>query len=167
MMRWLSVALVLLGSPALAEPIVGSLLAVHDGDTLTLSTGEKIRIFGIDAPELNQQCQRNGACVPCGYEARDKLMSLAAGELICEWRGTSYNRIVARCAAGGVDLARAMVETGQAVVYERYLKKRDPLKAIYLDAEARARAAAVGIWAGAFMPPDEWRNRKARLECER
>ena len=116
---------------------------------------------------MKQQCLRGRACAPCGARARDVLGGLAKGELQCESRGKSYDRVVARCNAGGVDLALAMVESGQAIVYGRYIKKRDPIRARYLDAEATARKAGIGIWGETIIPPEDWRRHKARLQCER
>ena len=147
--------------------LTGVAVKIHDGDTLTLTGGAKIRIFGIDAPELRQRCEKDNVCVPCGEQAREVLKELAKGDLVCEARGKSYDRTVARCTSGGVDIALAMVEAGQAVVYGKYLKKRDPIRAEYLDAEAGAKKSAKGIWGEIFIPPDQWRHRRARLECER
>ena len=44
-----------------------------------------------------------------------------------------YDRVFGRCITGNVDLALAMIEAGQAVVYARYLRKRDPLRARYSE----------------------------------
>ena len=123
---------------------------IHDGDALTLSTGQKIWLFGIDAPELNQQCNRNGECVPCGTESREALSALAVGELTCEQRGTSYDRIVARRIVGEIDLALELVKAGQAVVYRQYIKKGGSLRPLYFAAETEAKEAKAGIWGGAI-----------------
>ena len=160
-------ALLILAAPALADVLTGEAIRVHDGDTLTLSDGTKIRLFGIDAPELKQQCMKDRACTPCGEAARDLLRGMARGELQCERRDKSYDRVVARCSASGVDLALAMIEAGQAIVYGRYIKKRDPIRARYLDAEATARKAGKGVWGETIIPPEDWRRHKARLQCER
>ena len=167
MIRWLGLALLLLPIPAFGEAISGDVIKVYDGDTLTLADGQRVRVFAIDAPELNQQCKRDGACVPCGKESRDTLEAVAVGSLVCENRGKSYNRVVGRCYAEGVDLALKMLHAGQAMVYQQYIGKRDPLREAYLEAEAKARAAGLGIWAGDFIRPEDWRHHKARLECER
>ena len=159
-------ALLILTPPALADLLIGEAVRVHDGDTLTLRDGTKIRLFGIDAPELKQQCLKDRVCAPCGQQAREVLRGLAKGELQCERRDRSYDRVVARCSAGGVDLALAMVEAGQAIVYGRYIKKRDPIRARYLDSEASARKAHKGIWGQTVIPPEDWRRHRTRLQCE-
>src|SRR5690606_410103 len=45
-------------------------VTVNDGDSITLGA-ERIRLRGIDAPEYNQFCRRNGAEYPCGRRARE------------------------------------------------------------------------------------------------
>ena len=46
--------------------------AVNDGDSLTID-GLRIRLWGIDAPELHQSCTIKGEHYPCGRKARDVL----------------------------------------------------------------------------------------------
>lgn len=41
-------------TPAQAELIHSTVTSVYDGDTVTLATGDKIRLAGIDAPEIRQ-----------------------------------------------------------------------------------------------------------------
>ncbi|MGQ3468863.1 thermonuclease family protein, partial [Xanthomonas campestris] len=56
---WLCVVGVLTVSPALAADLIGR-ATVTDGDTLTVAQ-QRIRLWGIDAPESAQQCTaRNG-----------------------------------------------------------------------------------------------------------
>jgi hypothetical protein len=59
-----------------AQPIVGE-ARVTDGDTLCVN-GVKIRLEGMDAPELNrgQRCKRNGNRYNCGKDSRAALMNL-------------------------------------------------------------------------------------------
>lgn len=157
-----------LSTSAIAAALLhGEASRVSDGDTFTLSSETRIRLFGIDAPELNQKCRRDNACEPCGQRSRDALATVAQGDLICERRGKSYDRTVARCVVGDKDLALEMIKAGHAMVYGQYIKKRDPLRAMYLDAEAKAKKEKVGIWATEMIPPDQWRRNRARLECER
>ena len=109
----------------------------------------RIRLFGIDSPELQQEYRRAKACVPCGKDAREALISvISKHSLICEARGKSFDRVVARYAAGDIDLGLAMIEAGYAVVSERYIRIRDPIRARYLDAEASAKKTfeEYGVW---------------------
>lgn len=122
---------------------------VHDGDTLTLA-GERLRLRGIDAPELSQTCRRNGLEYACGRRAREALETLIAGRaLSCSGRQRDrYERLLVTCTAGRVEINRAMVEQGWALAYGGYAA-----------AESRASARGVGLWAGPFERPQEWRVR--------
>ncbi|QKD03829.1 thermonuclease family protein [Mesorhizobium loti] len=121
---------------------------INDGDSITLGT-ERIRMRGIDAPEYTQTCRRNGIDYACGTLARQSLVRLIAGRPVtCSgWQRDRYRRLLADCKAGDTDLNRAQVEAGWAVAYGDFDRE-----------EASARAAKVGIWAGTFDQPQDWRN---------
>jgi endonuclease YncB( thermonuclease family) len=121
---------------------------VVDGDSLTLD-GARLRLVGIDAPELGQTCAGPRGDYPCGREARSALARLVGrSQVTCEARRRDrYDRLLARCEAGGVDLNRAMVEQGWAVAYGEHD-----------DAERAARHAGRGLWAGSFQRPQDWRR---------
>lgn len=86
---------------------------VRDGDTFTCAgKGIAVRLFGVDTPERGQ---------PGHAEATAALRGLIAGGVVCEPRGTSYNRIVALCRnAAGTDIGKAQIEGGFAVEDCRY-----------------------------------------------
>lgn len=94
---------------------------VTDGDTFRCRSGERIRLAGIDAPELHG-CPAGRRCAPgSGEAARRQLERLVAGrEVSCLPNGRSYNRITAFCVAGGIDLSCRMVASGHAIRLERY-----------------------------------------------
>ena len=96
---------------------------VSDGDSLR-SGKLKIRIFGIDAPELKQQCQdQNGTVWACGLAARQQLENLldATKLLHCELRDVDrYGRLVMQCFRGTVDIGAAMVRSGHALAYRSF-----------------------------------------------
>ncbi|MER9206044.1 thermonuclease family protein [Mesorhizobium sp. M0771] len=121
---------------------------VNDGDSLTLGT-ERIRMRGIDAPEYQQICRRDGADYACGRLARQALVRLISGNPVtCSgWQRDRYGRLLGDCKAGGKDLNRAQVEAGWAIAYGDF----DTEQAI-------ARAGKVGIWAGTFDQPQDWRE---------
>lgn len=123
-------------------------VTVNDGDTLTLN-GEKIRLRGIDAPEYDQICLRDGEEYPCGRRSRDALGNLIAGRPVtCSgWERDRYGRLLGDCSAGDDDLNAAQVAGGWAVAYGDYR-----------DREEEARAMGLGLWAGEFERPRDWRR---------
>lgn len=135
---------------ALAQDVSGPARA-SDGDTLNLS-GIIVRLHGIDAPERTQSCSRDGTSWTCGREAADRLAALVAGKTVrCEQRDMDdYGRTVATCRAGPIDLSAAMVDAGLAIALPHFT-------AAYVANEARAREQRLGIWAGAFERPADYR----------
>lgn len=132
-----------------AERTVSGMVVVNDGDTLTLND-QRIRLRGIDAPEFDQLCTRNGAEYACGKEAIRELRRLTAGSgVTCKgWERDRYDRLLARCEASGKDLGEALVRSGWAVAYGDYHAT-----------EAEARQSGAGLWAGSFERPHDWRVR--------
>lgn len=120
---------------------------INDGDSITLK-GERIRLVGIDAPEYDQSCERDGSTYPCGRRSREALAALARNAAVeCRgWERDRYGRLLAVCKAGGIELNRRQVEEGWAVAWGDYG-----------DAEASAREKRLGIWAGSFERPRDWR----------
>lgn len=133
---------------------------LQDGDSFTMGS-TRIRLFGIDAFEGDQDCPRAGGGIfPCGVSGKMALDRLIRGrEVTCSRRDVDrYDRIVATCRVGEVDLARRMVEDGWALAYRRY--SRD-----YVAAEEAARKAGRGVWAApGFVEPWEFRARKREAE---
>ena len=124
---------------------------VTDGDSLSVS-GMQVRLFGIDAPELSQECFDSGEPVACGEMAKAELASLIGNAaLSCLRKSTDpYGRMVAVCSIGGVDIGQAMVEAGWATAYRRYSDD-------YVAAELRARSSKAGLWQWDFQTPEDYR----------
>jgi endonuclease YncB( thermonuclease family) len=144
---------------AVAAEIAGVATA-KNGDSVLVS-GVDVRLFGIDAPEWRQQCLLDGSLYPCGQAAHLALAAQVDGRTLrCEQLDydARNRRPVARCFVGDLDVGGWMVAQGLAVAYTRY-------SAMYAEAEARAKAARVGIWRGDFVAPEEWRL-GARLPTE-
>jgi endonuclease YncB( thermonuclease family) len=156
---WASLDSGLVG-PALAAsdaPTLTGRASVIDGDTIEIH-GRRVRLHGIDAPESDQTCQDgNGRQYRCGQRAALALADkIGSSPVSCEQRDVDrYKRIVAICRSGGEDLNRWIVSEGWAIAYRRYSSD-------YVSAESSARAAKAGLWAGSFMPPEEWRRAKRR-----
>lgn len=154
MRRWLVllllVALSVLPETAQAQVMYGNPRAI-DGDTLDFG-GMRVRLFGIDAPEIGQACERDGVSWACGSEARELLESLVAGEQVeCSPRSHDrYGRAVAVCSIGRQDLAETLARTGLAIALEQF-------SADYVAAAEQPRASRLGIWAGTFEIPADFR----------
>lgn len=139
--------------PALTYPTVTGEARVADGDTLTLSDGTRVRLFGIDAPELNQTCSH----VPCGRQSREGLRRLVgAAQVRCVGEGyDQHNRLLAICYRGHEDLGRTLVRNGFAWAFTHYSKR-------YVLDEIAAREERLGVWgAGQVEAPWLYRQRHA------
>jgi endonuclease YncB( thermonuclease family) len=145
---------------AAGETAAGQDLHVIDGDTLQ-SGGDVIQLYGIDAPELGQLCQREGKPWPCGVEAAfslQKLIALSGTAVICEdWHdGTASagpaGEPLRVCQLGrDQDLGLSMLRNGYGV----------PLPGsfpYYGQIARQAKETGLGIWASEFQPPWEWRE---------
>ena len=93
-------AVLMLPVPALATTVEGRARVV-DGDTLEVA-GQKVRLFGVDAPELDQSCERGGRVWACGQAAREALAEIVGRKrLVCAVQDIDrYGRAVAVCEAG-------------------------------------------------------------------
>lgn len=135
--------LLLLALPASAQVI--------DGDSIK-QDGKTYRLWGIDAPELQQECAGGW---PAGRLAASRLQSLTAGkQIICQDRDRDrYGRVVAVCTVTGVDLGEWMVRQGYAWAFTRYSRQYEPQ-------EVLARADRLGIHAHDCQPAWEWRQER-------
>lgn len=99
---------------------------VTDGDTFRLTSGERIRIAGIDAPETQAQRARCPAERRRGEAAKAHLKSMIEGKSLRFTRvGRSYDRTVATVRHGGRDLAARLVDAGDAAWWPRGKAKPD------------------------------------------
>lgn len=150
----LAVAVVAPGSPAQAAAATweARVVRVSDGDTLwvrSLAGGRatKLRIDGIDAPEL---CQRGGR------ESRLALQNLVLQRTVRVDVAArdNYGRGIARIELGGQDVGERLVRDGHAW-NDRFRFHVGP----YAEQEAQARAARRGVFADpAAVEPREFRR---------
>lgn len=149
------VAATLMGTmrlPTLGAALEGS-ARVIDGDTLVIA-GRRIRILGIDAPELDQTCHdAAGQTWACGRDARRALAArVARQQVFCRVAGQDrYGRALARCATVGIDLAGWLVRAGWAIPAGNEQRR-------YRAASQKARANGAGMWRGSFIWPADWRS---------
>lgn len=89
---------------------------IIDGDTFDC-VGTRIRLMGIDAPEMPDHCRPGRRCTEGDpFAAKDRLKSLATGWVKCRAIEIDhYGRTIARCSVKDVDLSCAMIASGHAV----------------------------------------------------
>ncbi|MBF0160089.1 MAG: thermonuclease family protein [Magnetococcales bacterium] len=139
--------------PGNVEAAITGMARVVDGDTLKIDK-DRIRLYGIDAPEKAQPCQRDDRDYACGQQSAEQLQQFIGRKKVsCDERDRDrYGRIVAVCQIGRVEINRWMVEQGWAVAYRQYGGKA------YVPQEEEARRNKRGIWAGNFQMPEQWRR---------
>jgi len=134
-----------------AALLLGLVVAISDGDTLTLLDDQKrqvkIRLAEIDAPEKKQ---------PFGTRSRQSLGELCH-EKRAEVRVTDrdrYGRTVGRVSCAGVDANAEQVRRGMAWVYDQYAHDQN-LFTLQREAQDKRR----GLWADAHpVRPSDWRR---------
>ena len=151
MRNLLPMLLLAIPAAASAQSVSGPASAI-DGDSLTVS-GVEVRLFGVDAPEGRQTCERDGQAWRCGEAAAQQLRDLVAGKQVhCRGQGRdTYGRVLAVCSAGYDELNSTMVEQGWATAFRKYSDA-------YVAPETRAKQAKLGIWSSTFVLPEDYRN---------
>ena len=119
----------------------------------------KIRLHGIDAPEMKQTCKTSkGKKQMCGILAKQALERLVKGQdVTCKGdKRDRYKRLIAVCYVGPFNINEQMVVDGWALAYWQYSND-------YISEENSARIATSGLWRGKFLEPWEWRrSRRAK-----
>ena len=149
MFRILVVLLALVSTPVTAAP--NGTVRVIDADTIDVG-GTRVRLFGIDAPEMGQPCRADGRQWDCGAWTRDAVRNRFEGTYArCQTRDTDrYGRVVAQCAVDGQDIGQLIVHSGLAWAFRRYSETYD------LDEKAAA-VAGRGLWAVEVQMPSDYR----------
>ena len=126
---------------------------ITDGDTIKIN-GEKIRFSGIDTPELNQTCAKEGIKNSCGLIAKQILIDkIIDNKVKCIKEGKDrYKRILAECFVKNESLSRYLVRSGYAFAYRKYSKK-------FIIDEDYARVNKLGMWSMEFEYPWDLRRK--------
>jgi endonuclease YncB( thermonuclease family) len=139
--------------PTLASTtFTGKVIGVHDGDDITvLRDGypEKVRLYGIDCPELGQDF---------GTKAKKTTSELCFGKTVTV-KVREYDRygrtIGIVILPGNINLSEALVSKGMAWWYREYAPDSKRLA----ELEKNARKAKVGLWSHPNpIPPWEFRR---------
>jgi endonuclease YncB( thermonuclease family) len=159
-MRWLPLTLFLVGAPGWVAwagededppppqasqgpppPTSATVTSVYDGDTLTLSTGDRVRLKWVNTPELKPPEQY-------AVEAREATKAFVSGKTVeLGYGGTTrdgYGRLVASVEVDGKLLSEHLLELGLGHLFVIPPDETD-LSAL-IAAQERARQARRGIW---------------------
>jgi len=153
-----SLASVLLWAAATGAADVGGKTRVIDGRTIEVG-GQRFRLYGIDAPDLDQTCRWPNKTILCGQMSKTAMMDLVAqAEVVCSPLADAGKNATAgpgirfaRCRASGFDIGNNMIHTGWALAYR-------PDTSPYVVTQDKARKARRGMWKGTFDLPWKWRR---------
>jgi len=157
----LAAFLLFLAHNASGETLIGRIVAIADGDTVTLLDASKqqhkIRLSGIDAPERKQAF---------GTVSRQHLAGLVFGKTVsadCP-KTDRYGRWICKIEVDGIDTNLTQVAVGMAWHYKAYQRDQRPEdRARYALAEERAQEEKRGLWADR-SPLAPWEFRKAKRQ---
>jgi endonuclease YncB( thermonuclease family) len=143
-----------------AAEILGTVVSVSDGDTITVldssHTQHKIRLSGIDAPEKRQAF---------GQRSKQTLSDLVIQQQVTvEWsKRDRYGRVVGKVVLpSGADVNLQQIRRGMAWHYKQYEQEQTPADRVaYAGAEEAARERRVGLWQDA-EPMSPWQYRRGK-----
>ena len=154
---WISKLLIILiifyCSITFAQSIDGK-AKIIDGDTIHIGKN-KIRLYGIDAPEINQTCTIEKIIWECGVDSSQALDSIISeNEVQCEIMDIDrYRRFIAICFVKNINLSQYMVQNGWAIAYRYYSDD-------FINDEKIAINKKIGIWQGKFQEPYLFRKQE-------
>lgn len=152
------ILLLIFSSISLAEELLGKVIKISDGDTITVldnnNQKHKIRLKGIDAPESQQTF---------GDLSTQSLSELVYDkEVQVSWdKKDKYYRILGKVIVEGMDANYEQLKKGLAWYYKQYERDlNDEDKQKYSRAEDLARNNNLGLWADSkSIPPWEFRHK--------
>ena len=125
----------------LPPPKQAVVVAVYDGDTFTLDTGQKVRLRGVNTPELRPPEEY-------GLEARDAAARLLLNQKVTLTYGPvtkdGYGRLIASVQVKETDIATHLLEQGLGHIF---IIPPDTMElTLMTSAQAHAKGANRGIW---------------------
>jgi micrococcal nuclease len=142
----------LLAVPAAADEFTGKVSKIVDGDTIDVQrdgTAVRVQLFGIDAPEPQQEWGRNSRA-----HLAEKLLDKTV-RVVTKGQDR-YRRTIAEVYLNDADVSADVVKSGWAWAYVEYSKA-------YTTQEQEARTAKRGLWSQA-APKSPWDFRKELAE---
>jgi len=142
-MKWLLPFIIFILSaikPVIAQEYSG-VPRVIDGNTIIINF-QHIRLYGIEAPHLEQLCEIDESTWRCGWEATNALAHIIGRHWVtCKEIGSSEKEVIdATCLAGNIlNINAWMVRNGWATAQHQ---SNTQLKRL----EALARQEKIGIW---------------------
>jgi endonuclease YncB( thermonuclease family) len=156
---WLAALLFGLSGLVFADVLVGQVVGVSDGDTITLldanKTQHKIRLAGIDAPEKAQAF---------GQASKKSLSDLVYRKQVAVYweKKDRYQRTLGKVTLNELDICLEQVKRGMAWHYKQYQRDQSPEDRLKYDqAEKEARQNRIGLWADESpIEPSKFRHSK-------
>ncbi len=142
-----------------AATLMGEVIEITDGDTITLIDSSriqhKIRLAGIDAPEKRQAF---------GEKSKQQLADLVfRREVLIEWsKSDRYGRIIGKVFLGNKDVNLTQITSGMAWHYKRYANEQSMTdRGSYAQAEEEAKLKRRGLWKDQNpTPPWDFRHHR-------
>jgi micrococcal nuclease len=153
--------ILLLSTPAVSEVLVGQVISVADGDTITILDSSKmqhkIRLYGIDTPEKSQAY---------GNKAKSYTASLTFKKTanVVVMDTDRYGRTVGVVVVDGINVNQSIIEAGYAWQYGKYCK--ESFCSDWLRLEQKARSSRKGLWASP-QPTEPWNYRKNQRSAKK
>ena len=148
-------------APAIAATYTARVIAISDGDTLTVLDADrrqhKVRLAGIDAPERHQAWGERARQF-LGERVFQRTVRIEVSKM------DRYGREIGKVLLDGNDINLELLRAGLAWHYQAYEREQPPdERARYANTEQQARERRQGLWSDpAPVAPWDFRQRQRR-----